>query len=186
MTPRSPALTLFQGACGFVVGYALTLLLMIAGVLAVESEAGRVIVPRHPLWLVVPILGGWPAARLFSRLDLSGGKAPGKRRRRRLGWRYVRLFTGLWAVIMCGLVLFVGPSRWLAEHSGAWDFVRFPFYGIVVSYAAHYLFKHDIRHLIRRWRWLRRRAKKRIAAAKKQAEAAQRPAPQPAPRTPRR
>ena len=173
MTARSPALTLFQGACGFVVGYALTLLLMIAGVLALEGEAGRLIVPRHPLWLLLPIAGGWPLMRLFARLDLTGGKAPGKRRRRRLGWRYVRLFTGLWAVVMCGLILFVGPSRWLAEHSAAWDFVRFPFYGIVVGSAAHYLFKHDIRHIIRRWRWMRRRAKKRIEEAKKKIETAQ-------------
>jgi hypothetical protein len=182
MTARSPALALFQGACGFVVGYALTLLLMIAGVLALEGEAGRLIVPRHPLWLAVPIVGGWPLMRLFARLDLTGGKAPGKRRRRRLGWRYVRLFTGLWAVVMCGLILFVGPSRWLAEHSAAWDFVRFPFYGIVVCWAAHYLFKHDIRHIIRRWRWMRRRAKKRIEEAKKKIAAAQpKAAPPPTP-----
>lgn len=161
--------------------------------LALEGEAGRLIVPRHPLWLLIPIAGGWPLMRLFARLDLTGGKAPGKRRRRRLGWRYVRLFTGLWAVVMCGLILFVGPSRWLAEHSAAWDFMRFPFYGIVVGSAVHYLFKHDIRHIIRRWRWMRRRAKKRLEEAKKKIAAAQQKAappptsPPPAPpRGPRR
>ncbi|MBM3600956.1 MAG: hypothetical protein FJX35_22385 [Alphaproteobacteria bacterium] len=168
MNARSPVLTLFQGACGFIVGYALTLLLMIAGVLGLESEMGHLIVPRHPLWLIVPIIGGWPTARMFARLDLASMPGPGKRRRRRLGWRYVRLFTLMWAVVMGGLVLFVGPSRALAAYSGIWDFVRFPLYGCVVVYVGHYLFRHDIRHIVRRWRWRRRVVKRRLEKAQAQ------------------